>query len=119
MIYKYCRRCGKRLKGAENRARGFGPVCFEKSRAEQSRALLVPSQLTLFAEVDQAEQRAKSRAKGKGERREKKQGQGRPPHLEKTLTPTYKMGLLFTPHDLTPTEDKATPTGKGKASTDF
>ena len=118
MIYKYCRRCGKRLKGEENRARGFGPVCFEKTRPEQGRALLVPSQLTLFQEVDQAEQRAKSRAKGKGEQKEKRK-EPRPPHLEKTLTPTCKMGLLFTPHTSTPTEDRATPTGKGEASTDF
>lgn len=119
MIYKYCRRCGKRLKGAENRARGFGPVCFEKTRAEQRGASLVPSQLTLFAEVERAGSKQESRPKGKRERRAEEQGKGRPPHLEKTLTPTYKMGLLFTPHDLTPTEDRATPTGKGNASTDF
>ena len=118
MIYKYCRRCGKRLKGEENRARGFGAVCFKKAVAEQRGASLVPSQLTLFAEVERAEQRAE-RPKAKGVQSSKQKSKGRPPHLEKTLTPTYKMGLLFTPHTSTPTTRAATPTAEGGASTDF
>lgn len=119
MIYKYCRRCGKRLKGEKNRARGFGAVCFAKQRAEQGKSL-VPRQLTLFAEVDQAEQRAEQRARASREEKgaSREQG-GQPPHLEKTLTPTYKMGLLFTPHSLTPTENGATTAEGGSASTDF
>jgi hypothetical protein len=118
MIYKYCRRCGKRLKGEENRARGFGPVCFEKTKREQSRGVLVPSQLTLFAEVDQAESRAEMHArKGRAESRKrnsKKESKGRPPHLEKTLTPTYKMGLLFTPPIPTPTPRREHRGGEGE-----
>ena len=34
MIYKYCRRCGRRLEGAENRLRGYGETCFEKAQRE-------------------------------------------------------------------------------------
>ena len=34
MIYKYCKRCGKRLKSDENRQRGFGEKCFEKAKME-------------------------------------------------------------------------------------
>ena len=34
MIYKYCRRCGKLLKGDENRLRGYGKTCFEKAQKE-------------------------------------------------------------------------------------
>ena len=33
-IYKYCRRCGKRLKGEENRIRGYGKTCYEKAKRE-------------------------------------------------------------------------------------
>lgn len=33
-LYKYCRRCGRELKGMENRLRGFGEICFQKFRAE-------------------------------------------------------------------------------------
>ena len=114
MIYKYCRRCGKLLKGEENRARGFGPICFEKAKREQGQVALVPSQLTLFAEVDQAEQRAKHKGRGVQRKKTKSREQGRPPHLEKTLTPTYKMGLLFRPPMPTPTPIGETPTRQGE-----
>lgn len=32
--YNYCLRCGRRLISPENRARGMGKVCWEKSRHE-------------------------------------------------------------------------------------
>lgn len=28
--YTHCKRCGRALRGTESRARGFGPVCYEK-----------------------------------------------------------------------------------------
>ena len=31
-VYKYCLRCGKRLKTPENQARGMGKTCWEKSQ---------------------------------------------------------------------------------------
>jgi hypothetical protein len=34
MIYKYCRRCGRRLEGEENRLRGYGETCFLKAQRE-------------------------------------------------------------------------------------
>lgn len=30
MMYKYCRRCGRRLVGEENRRRGYGKTCYAK-----------------------------------------------------------------------------------------
>ena len=139
MIYKYCRRCGKRLKGEENRIRGFGRVCFEKAKAENSLFVLVPMdrypieitseqgeksenlqgsaeqgeiQQSRAEQQSQAESRqenaeqSQEQSKGAGvkEKFSSEQGKGvKPPHLEKTLTPTYKKGLLFTPHIATPT----------------
>lgn len=37
MMYKYCRRCGRRLKGVANRLRGYGETCYEKSKEEAMR----------------------------------------------------------------------------------
>ena len=37
--YNFCRRCGRQLKKPENRLRGMGPVCWERSHLEQSRRL--------------------------------------------------------------------------------
>ena len=34
MIYKYCQRCGRRLKSEENGLRGFGETCFKKAKIE-------------------------------------------------------------------------------------
>lgn len=31
-IYPVCKRCGRRLKSEENRERGMGKVCWEKSQ---------------------------------------------------------------------------------------
>ena len=68
MIYKYCRRCGKRLKGEENRARGYGKICFEKARAEARRKALVPPETPpMEKQLEDAEQ-------GKGEAREQSKG---------------------------------------------
>ncbi len=33
--YKYCLRCGRRLKTDEARQRGFGKVCYEKAHSEK------------------------------------------------------------------------------------
>lgn len=132
MIYKFCRRCGRPLKGAENRERGYGKTCFLKSKAETEKALflLVPldtlpieviteqsaeeskeqeqskGKAESKAEQSQAESQSKaqSKAKGRGKnfsKREEARG-AETPHLEKTLTPTRKNGVLFTPHTHTP-----------------
>ena len=137
MIYKYCQRCGKRLKGEENRLRGYGKTCFEKARQEAQgmTPLITPPREQVQKELKrlkakeararaEAEEISKARArlqasqeqtKGQGKRQGKSkqeksqearqekssQEQGkraRPPHLEKTLTPTYKKPFLFTPH---------------------
>ena len=36
---KYCKRCGRKLKTTENRLRGMGPICWEKSHVESRRRL--------------------------------------------------------------------------------
>lgn len=136
MIYKYCQRCGKRLKGEENRIRGFGKICYEKAKAEaqgltplitptraqeqreikrlkaeEQRARVEAEELSkararLQARQDKSQEQSKtareqSKRQGTKENLQAEQDKGRggqPPHLEKTLTPTYKKGLLFTPH---------------------
>jgi len=37
--YNYCLRCGRKLKKPENRIRGMGKICWEKSRIENKRRL--------------------------------------------------------------------------------
>ena len=65
MIYKYCRRCGRLLKGEENRKRGFGETCFKKVQAGTGRKALVPLPLEVphreTAETEQSESKAESR----------------------------------------------------------
>lgn len=39
VIYKYCRRCGRKLKRPENIARGMGKICWEKSQTDNQRRL--------------------------------------------------------------------------------
>ena len=31
----YCKRCGRRLKDAESKARGYGPTCFARIQREK------------------------------------------------------------------------------------
>ena len=139
-LYKYCKRCGKRLKGEENRLRGYGKTCFQRVRREQEDKIRVlvpidtlpieiisepkdekgkiqqgkvkskglseprktqgsePSRVQIF----QANFQSKGQSKKIFHKQEQSKG-GRPPHLEKTLTPTYKKPLLFRPHTATPT----------------
>ena len=33
--YNYCIRCGRKLKSVENRIRGMGKICYEKSLRER------------------------------------------------------------------------------------
>lgn len=130
MIYKYCQRCGKRLKGDENRLRGYGKTCFEKAQreAEGMNPLLSPSleqvqkQLKRLTAEEQraraeAEQRDRARARLEAEQaREQSREQGKSenllkenfetgetPHLEKTLNPTFKKPLLFISPNRPPT----------------
>ena len=133
MIYKYCQRCGRRLKGEENRLRGYGKTCFEKTRQEAQgmTPLIIPPKEQTQKELKrlkakeararaEAEEISRARArlqasqeqsKGQGKsKQEQSKGAGvkeklsseqakgvQPPHLEKTLTPTYKKAFLFRP----------------------
>ena len=36
-LYKYCLRCGRKLVSLENRKRGMGKVCWEKSKVEKGK----------------------------------------------------------------------------------
>ena len=40
-LYKYCLRCGKRLKSLENRKRGMGKTCWEKSQTDKPKMHLL------------------------------------------------------------------------------
>lgn len=149
-LYKYCRRCGKRLKGEENRIRGYGKTCFEhvrrgedkglsvlvlpdalpieiiyepkdeKGKNQQSKAQSKAKARVKSKEISEQEQsqeqgnaqeseqsiKAKQESKGQSKKnfQEQEQSKGaRPPHLEKTLTPTRKKPMLFMPHTATPT----------------
>ena len=78
MIYKYCRRCGRRLVGEENRARGYGRVCYERAKRENEgkMPLLVSlSRVPIEVGAEQSEGEEQSAeqsedAKGKVERAE-------------------------------------------------
>ena len=39
-IYKYCLRCGRKLKNPEARIRGFGMVCYNKMKQEKQKRRL-------------------------------------------------------------------------------
>lgn len=130
MIYKYCMRCGKRLKGEENRLRGYGKICFEKARQEARgmTPLITPThaqaqreikrlqaeeqnararveeiskaraRLQAMQEKSQEQSKTASQGARKNLQEQVKRQEGQPPHLEKTLTPTYKTSSLFIPH---------------------
>ena len=38
-LYRYCLRCGKRLKSPEAQLLGYGPVCMEKMKITKNRRL--------------------------------------------------------------------------------
>ncbi len=42
MMYKYCRRCGRRLVGEENRRRGYGKTCYAKRVVANPQGLFSP-----------------------------------------------------------------------------
>ena len=110
MIYKYCRRCGRRLIGDENRLRGFGEICFEKAQREAQGAHPLVSPLKEHAETQsRAEDRDRAAALKTEAQRDRAEGKvknflsenlktGETPHLETTLNPTSKKPLLFRPH---------------------
>ena len=96
MIYKYCRRCGRRLKGEENRARGYGETCFLKARAETEDRLTMLVQPSVFPmECEGTESKAEKQSKTTKTTLD-------PSPLEKTLSPSSERRLLFTPHTVTP-----------------
>ena len=132
-LYKYCRRCGKRLKGEENRLRGYGKICYEKAKKEAQgiAPLITPPKEQVKKELKRLEaeeqkaraeaeelsrararlqarqaQGSESRAKAEQKSSKRKSSEPRPPHLEKTLTPTYKKPFLFTPPSLPHPQDR-------------
>ena len=110
MMYKYCRRCGRRLKGEENRRRGYGETCFRKTQSEARANLCIVAPLSnypieVITDAEQSDEAQSAEPRGRGSREEPKsnQNEARPPHLEETLSPSYKKPLLFMPHAATPT----------------
>lgn len=85
MIYKYCRRCGKVLKGEENRKRGYGKTCFAKARAEAEKdlfLLVTPDRYPIEIGIaEQSEEPSRAESKSQGEEqsraRAKSQSKGR------------------------------------------
>lgn len=76
MIYKYCRRCGRRLEGIENRLRGYGEICFEKAQreAQGARPLLSPTREQAEKQIKrltEQEQRARAEAEQARQDRER------------------------------------------------
>ena len=37
--YKYCRRCGRKLKNVDAKVRGYGPICEKKMKVQYRRPL--------------------------------------------------------------------------------
>jgi len=76
MIYKYCRRCGRRLEGIENRLRGYGETCFAKAQREARgvHPLLSPSSEQAEKQIKrltETEQRARAEAEQARQDRER------------------------------------------------
>ena len=94
-LYTYCRRCGRRLKGEENRVRGYGEICYLKAQRESETGRLFSTEPREQTEQRESESRDRENSNGI-------QINLDPPHLEKTLTPTYKKALLFRPHTSPP-----------------
>ena len=42
--HEFCLRCGRRLKNAQARERGYGAVCFVKLKSESGSPLFVPQE---------------------------------------------------------------------------
>ena len=119
-FYKYCRRCGKRLKGDENRIRGYGKTCFTKIQSEIQKdmpLLIPPSNYPIEIESISFENlpststrgseqggnlQGKASSKSQISSKRKTIKGAKPPHLEKTLTPASKKPLLFNATPSTP-----------------
>ena len=43
-LYKYCLRCGRRLKTETARLRGYGTICAEKAKQEGRLKRLIPTE---------------------------------------------------------------------------
>lgn len=89
-LYNYCRRCGKRLKGEENRIRGYGKTCFLHARrdAEKDLRVIVPLgnyPIEIISESEQEEPRHARKSKQEhkaGVKRLFIQGQSTKPNQE-------------------------------------
>lgn len=66
-LYKYCKRCGKRLKGEENRQRGYGETCFKRVQADAKKdlnLLIPPSNYPIEIDVEQDEKSENLQGRG-------------------------------------------------------
>lgn len=82
MIYKYCQRCGKRLKSEENRLRGYGETCFQKARQEAKglKPLIIPTHAQAQREIKRLraeEQRARAEAEELSKARARLEARGK------------------------------------------
>ena len=69
-LYKYCKRCGKLLKGEENRRRGYGKTCFQKifTESREELTLIVPPSnypIEITSETGACASENSSKSKGK------------------------------------------------------
>ena len=80
-FYKYCKRCGKRLKGEENRIRGFGKTCFQRVQAEAQKdlnLLISPSNYPIEIDTKQGEKGKNLRERGARAKQEESSAKPKP-----------------------------------------
>lgn len=90
MIYKYCRRCGRRLEGEENRLRGYGETCFLKAQREAQgvHPLISPPKKQVQEQVKRLEiQAQRARAEAEQAERARARLQGMQTQSKKKSTP--------------------------------
>ena len=75
--------------------RGYGEICFLKAQRESDAGRLISTEPREQTEQRESESRDRENSEGI-------QINLDPPHLEKTLSPTYKKALLFRPHTSPP-----------------
>ena len=80
-FYKYCKRCGKRLKGEENRIRGFGKTCFQRVQAEAQKdlnLLIPPSNYPIEIDTKQGEKGKNLQERGARAKQEESSEKSKP-----------------------------------------
>ena len=88
-FYKYCKRCGKRLKGEENRIRGFGKTCFQRVQAEAQKDLnLLISPSNYPIEIDTKQGEKGKNLQGRGARAKQEESSAKPKLRAKQIIKT-------------------------------